>query len=278
MERFDLNGVRLNDHQKLEIDRLLNRISGQSFCLEDMWALLDQVWDEFGCDNKELDWDKINKFYQHPVWILNGLFIEQHELSMQHRHAITDWLINEKKETKISKIIDYGGGFGSLARLIAEKNKEFKVDIFEPHPSDFAVNRCRPFYNIEFVDKITSEYDCLVCTDVLEHVPNPLKVLEEMIECVRLDGLLVIANNFRPVVKCHLPSTFHFQYTFKYFAQMMQLKYIGPCKGSHAEIYQKVKSRPFKWNRLRAFEKISSRFSFFFKILHFIHRKIRVRS
>ena len=274
MECFDLNDIELSDHQKNEINRLLKRFPGQALCLEDMWALLDQVWDEFGCDNRELDWDKINNYYQHPVWILNGLFIEQHDLSMQHRHAISDWLVNNRNKLNINKVIDYGGGFGSLARLIAQKNKQIKIDIFEPFPSDYAISRCRPFPNIGFVDKLTSGYDSLVCTDVLEHVPDPLKLLEEMIEYVRSDGLLVIANNFRPLIKCHLPCTFHFRYTFKYFAQMMRLKYIGPCVGSHADIYQKMTRKPLNWNSLRVFEKISRNFSLFFQIPHSIHRRL----
>jgi len=37
---------------------------------------MDLVWDDYGCDNKNLNWENIGKFYSHPVWLLNGLFIE----------------------------------------------------------------------------------------------------------------------------------------------------------------------------------------------------------
>lgn len=79
---------------------------------------MDLVWEDLGCDNKHLNWEKISKFYSHPVWLLNGLFIEQHTVSMKHRHAISDWIIAKN----FKKILDYGGGFGTLARLIAQKN------------------------------------------------------------------------------------------------------------------------------------------------------------
>jgi len=34
---------------------------------------MDLIWDDYECDNKKLDWEKIGKFYSHPVWLLNGL-------------------------------------------------------------------------------------------------------------------------------------------------------------------------------------------------------------
>ncbi|MFV9931191.1 MAG: hypothetical protein AB8V03_05580 [Francisella endosymbiont of Hyalomma asiaticum] len=63
-------------------------------------------------DNKHFDWDKISKF----VWLLNGLFIEQHEESM--RYSISNWIV----QSKFKNILDYRLGFGTLARLIAQKN------------------------------------------------------------------------------------------------------------------------------------------------------------
>ncbi|HDL01638.1 MAG TPA: hypothetical protein ENH23_05330, partial [candidate division Zixibacteria bacterium] len=82
----------LSQAVKDEISRLLNFIDRDKDDLEAMWQLMDIVWDECGCNNKKLNWSNIGKFYSHPVWILNGLFIEQHELSMQHKHAISDWI------------------------------------------------------------------------------------------------------------------------------------------------------------------------------------------
>ncbi|NKQ38651.1 MAG: hypothetical protein HF967_04130, partial [Methanosarcinales archaeon] len=64
--------------------------------LKDIWVAMDRVWDNIGCDNLNLNCDKINQFYAHPIWLLNGLFIEQHELSMQHRDTISDWIVDKK--------------------------------------------------------------------------------------------------------------------------------------------------------------------------------------
>lgn len=199
----DLN---LNQAVKNEISRLLESIDHNKDDLEAIWQLMDMVWDEYGCDNKKLNWGNIDKFYSHPVWLLNGLFIEQHALSMQHRDAISDWIADK---SSISKILDYGGGFGTLARLIADNNPSLLVNIYEQYPSDYSKQKISDYPQIQFIDNIKKKYDVLVSTDVLEHVTDPLKTFEEMILSVKNDGCLIIANNFFPVMKCHLPQTFH---------------------------------------------------------------------
>ncbi|AEE26585.1 class I SAM-dependent methyltransferase [Francisella hispaniensis] len=248
-----LKDEKLSQVEKKEIKKLLSIKKDNLNDLEQMWNLMDLVWDECGCDNKYPDWDKVSKFYAHPVWLLNGLFIEQHEESMKHRHAISDWII----KYNFNNVVDYGGGFGTLARLIAQKDKTIKMNIYEPHPSEFGLKRASEFNNIHFVDKLDESYDCLVSTDVLEHVPNPLQDFNNMIKSVKIGGYLVIANCFYPVIKCHLPQTFHLRYTFNQFAKMMGLEVVGLLEGSHATIYKKVEEKDPNWSKIRLFEKLS---------------------
>lgn len=35
---------------------------------------------------------RIGSFYAHPVWLLNGLFIEQNAQSLANRRGFTDWV------------------------------------------------------------------------------------------------------------------------------------------------------------------------------------------
>ena len=51
----------------------------QPLTLEDVWSLMDAAWDECECDPDVMD-ERISRFYAHPVWLLNGLFIEQHDV------------------------------------------------------------------------------------------------------------------------------------------------------------------------------------------------------
>ncbi len=251
---ISLNDKNLLKYEKEEIKNLLARQDKTiSSDLEQMWYLMDLVWDDFGCDNISLNWDKIGKFYSHPVWLLNGLFIEQHDVSMAHRDAISDWIVNQQFDF----VIDYGGGFGTLARLMAEKNLNLKVDIYEPHPSEFGLKRTVEFTNINMVDHLENNYDCLLSTDVLEHVADPLKDLSTMIKSVKIGGYLVIANAFYPMIKCHLPQDFHFRHTFDMFARLMGLEVLGNLEGSHATIYKKSNEYQPNWKRIRLLEKVS---------------------
>lgn len=236
-----------------EIERLLETILDSDLTLQQMWRLMDQVWDEIGCDSNNLEQDKITTFYKHPVWLLNGFFIEQHELSLQHRHAISDWIVQHIT----GQVLDFGGGFGTLSRMIVNKSNLIKVDIYEPYPSNFAISQCSPYPSINFVNKLNNKYDCLVSTDVMEHVPDPLELFWQMIDSVNLNGYLIIANCFYPVIKCHLPSTFHFRYSFDEFAEVMGLRAVGLCEGSHATIYQKTSNHQLNWNKIRQMERQS---------------------
>jgi 2-polyprenyl-6-hydroxyphenyl methylase/3-demethylubiquinone-9 3-methyltransferase len=190
---------------------------------------------------------------------------------MQHRNAISDWTVRKK----LKKVLDYGGGFGTLARLIAEKDPTISIDIYEPYPSNYAILRTADYNNIQFIDSISNPYDCIVSIDVLEHVSDPLTIFSQMSKSVKKNGYLIIANNFWPVIKCHLPSTFHLRYTFDTFARLMGLELLGPCEGSHAHIYQKRKDVPFNWYRIRMYEQVSRILFPFLNILHVFYRRVK---
>jgi 2-polyprenyl-6-hydroxyphenyl methylase/3-demethylubiquinone-9 3-methyltransferase len=257
---------------KDEMLRLLESLDNNKDDLENIWQLMDGVWDKLGCNNKKLDWSNINKFYSHPVWLLNGFFIEQDPLSIQHRHAISDWIADNPS---IRKILDYGGGFGTLARLIADKKPSLLVDIYEPHPSDYSKQKISNYPQIQFISNIKNKYDVLVSTDVLEHVPDPLKTFEKMILSVKDDGYLIIANNFFPVIKCHLPSNFHLRYTFDIFTRFLGLRKIGICQGSHATIYMKIPEKITDSRVLKIMESISQKIFPFMELVYPVYKHLK---
>ncbi len=249
----------LSKEESKEIQRLLIYSQHDPPELEDIWYIMDLVWDELGCDNLNLDQEKISTYYKHPLWTLNGIFIENHDISLQHRDAISSWIV----EHKLQSVLDFGGGLGTLARMIANKDPNIQVDIYEPFPSQYAYLKNEDYTNVNFVGTLEQNYDCLVSTDVLEHVSDPLELFTKMIDSVKEEGFLLIANHFYPSIKCHLPSTFHFRYTFNQFAEKMGLEIIGVCEGSHATIYKKTQTKELDWQTLRKLEK-RSRFLFTF--------------
>jgi 2-polyprenyl-6-hydroxyphenyl methylase/3-demethylubiquinone-9 3-methyltransferase len=255
----------LSNEEELSITNLLAQQDPKiSDDLEQIWYLMDMIWSNYGCDNIALNWNKIGQFYSDPVWLLNGFFIEQHPESMQHRHAISGWIQNNCNPQV--KIIDYGGGFGTLAIILSSKCSGASIDIFEPHPSNYALRRIKSYKNTRFIDKLESNnYDVLVSTDVLEHVENPLDLLQDMVGSVKLDGYLIIQNCFYPVIKCHLPCTFYLRNTFDVFCKLYGLQKIGLCDGSGAVIYQK------KYNTLPDKYRLKL-YIFYAKVLNFCIR------
>ncbi len=224
--------------------------------LEQLWNLMDQAWDRCGCDNLIPDPDRLASFYRDPVWLLNGMFVEHHVQSMGHRHAITAAVA----ALNPSRILDFGGGFGTLSRLLASALPQAEVAICEPYPPQHGIENCQLFANIRFIPELKSQsVDVLVSTDVLEHVPDPLALLAAMVDAVRPGGYLFIANCFFPVILCHLPCTFHLRYSFDSFCQALGLDVLGPCKGSHATIYRRSVVLEPDWRLLRRMERRSQR-------------------
>ena len=268
---IDLSNIKLTKNEREEISKLLDNKKEGLSDLEQTWHFMDLVWDNYDCNSHDMDSEKFKKFYSHPVWLLNGLFIEQHDLSMSHRHAISDWIINKA----FTSVVDYGGGFGTLARLIAEKDRNINVYILEPYPSDFGLKRVREFQNINFIKELDKKYDCLVATDTLEHVFDPLDTFSDMVKSVNKNGYLVIANCFEPVIKCHLPQHFHFLHSFNMFAEMMGLKVVTKLDNTHATIFKKLSEPSFNWIKIRFYEKVSKILFPVIEIVKFIFRPIK---
>ncbi|WP_238700373.1 class I SAM-dependent methyltransferase [Helicobacter jaachi] len=242
--QIDLENKGLTPKEKQELTLLLDSVNPRiTDDLEQIWYLIDKAWNDMGCDNKELDWEKIGLFYAHPVWLLNGLFIEQHALSMHIRDSIAHYIATHIVGDRKLRICDYGGGFGTLSREIARLCPQAHIDIYEPFPSQYGKACIAAFSNITFVDKLQNEtYDCLVCTDVLEHVDDVIGCFKGMLDSVKVGSSVLIGNCFYPVIACHLPKHFHFRYTFKLIAKTMGLKFEGVVSGaSYVEIYTKVK-------------------------------------
>jgi hypothetical protein len=63
-----LDKDKLSVEEMSSIQLLFTKIPHDPPELEDIWYLMDSVWNEMGCNNENLDWVKINEFYHHPVW------------------------------------------------------------------------------------------------------------------------------------------------------------------------------------------------------------------
>jgi SAM-dependent methyltransferase len=252
---IDPNHYNLTPEERSAIDQQLAQV-GNDPSLEQLWGLMDQAWDRHGCDNRTPNTERLASFYSDPIWLLNGMFIEQHGVSIGHRQAITTAVAALAPK----RVLDFGGGFGTLARLLATALPKTEISICEPYPPRHGIESCRPFANIRFVPELSPlSTDVLVSTDVLEHVPHPLRLLAAMVDAVRPGGHLLIANCFYPVILCHLPCTFHLRYSFDAFCRALGLEVLGSCEGSHATIYRRSTVMAPDWKQLRTMDSRSQR-------------------
>ena len=112
---IDPNVYILTPDEHIAINQQLAQV-GSEPSLEQLWDLMDQAWTRHGCDNCSPTSNRLADFYSDTVWLLNGMFIEQHTESMGHLQAITAAV----SALDPSQVLDFGGGFGTLARLLAE--------------------------------------------------------------------------------------------------------------------------------------------------------------
>ena len=232
---IDLEKYDLSEREREYIENILEK-TGYELSVEQIWEIMDNVWREIKCNQNSYSHKKYSEFYSNPIWILNGIFIEQHSYSMKHRKNLADSIISKKPK----KVLDYGGGFGTLAKLLARNTNLVKIDIFEPYPSQHLISSTKSLENINCINSFKSNYyDIVVSTDVLEHVHEPLTLLSKLVSSVKNGGYIYVANCFSPVILCHLPCTFHLRLTFDLFCNLMGLKKIGSCSNNYCQIYQR---------------------------------------
>lgn len=77
--------------------------------------------------------------------------------------------------------IDYGCGQSKVLINVFKKYYGIDIDGYDKY-----------FYDI----KLKKVYDLIVCTEVIEHVKNPLEFVSDLLSYLKVGGLLVIKTNF----------------------------------------------------------------------------------
>lgn len=206
--------------------------------VEQIWREMDKAWDSLGLSKTAKFSDQqLADFYCHPVWILNGFFSASDPQSCAHREAIAKAVLNLPGKN----IADYGGGMGELAIRMSRSNPNYEISIIEPYPSDIGRHRVAQFEKISYVPSFKGPYDLIIAQDVLEHLEDPIGLVAQLSNVTTVGGYLIFANCFYPVIKCHLPSTFHLSGTFNWVAKGAGLEFIGNVPGAeHANIFRKI--------------------------------------
>jgi len=239
----------LNLVEREYLNKIFQRFNGFPK-LEQIWKLMDEIWLKLGCNQYKMHDETISLFYQHPVWILNGFFIEQDPESINNIKKFSNFIQNQNPK----RILDFGGGFGNLARLLGKSLPGSQIEIFDPHPSKIAIFLASSVKNVKFVNEFSGLYDFIIATDVFEHLDDPIISAINSTRYLNQDGQYLMANCFEPVILCHLPKLFHFNYSWNFVMQELGFK-LGK-EVAHGRVFHKVKG--FDEINARKIEKFSS--------------------
>jgi SAM-dependent methyltransferase len=88
------------------------------------------------------------------------------------------------------RMLDYGAGFGGLCCLARDFGLDASpLEIVAPY---FQVLRQRGFEPLRPGQESENHYDLVVCTQVIEHAPDPLGIVRALHRALKDDGLLLL--------------------------------------------------------------------------------------
>jgi 2-polyprenyl-3-methyl-5-hydroxy-6-metoxy-1,4-benzoquinol methylase len=99
-----------------------------------------------------------------------------------------------------SLILDYGCGPGRISLMLARKG--FRVLAIDPSPAMIATARQQPIDALDVEFRVCPEwpgdqpqalYEAIVCSSVIEYVPDPEQLLRWFSAALRPSGLLIIS-------------------------------------------------------------------------------------
>lgn len=246
----DLDLSHCTNETKVKLEAFLALFQTRRPTLRQLWAALDFVWDMQGIDNCAPSDMELAAFYSHPVWVLNGIFAEQHTESLENRHAFA----KEITSLRPNRVADFGGGFGTLGRIVGKNLPDATVEIIEPFPSEEALGLINGYPNVNISDKLSGKYDIIISVDVFEHISDPIELLFKMAQHLDDGGSILVANHFSPSIKCHLPCTFHLSDSWHVFMRLAGFTFSSKIR--YGEIYRKYDTRDLD-RKVRTVERLS---------------------
>ena len=106
-------------------------------------------------------------------------------------------IINCLPNVKGLKVLDFGGGIGSLALLLEKRGADVDYLDLPGIVSDFAQFRSNG--RINFIDSLEDKsgvYDLIVAIDTLEHLPDLPEQLKHIGKALKPGGILFYHANF----------------------------------------------------------------------------------
>ena len=108
-----------------------------------------------------------------------------------NKHNRYEWVARKAKETPAgAKVLDAGAGTGLYRHLFS--HCDYKCQDF-CELSDYSYDKMDYICDITQIPVADQSFDLILCTEVLEHVSEPIRVIEEFSRIVRKDGKILLS-------------------------------------------------------------------------------------
>jgi len=136
------------------------------------------------CGTCQLIW--LDDSHVLPPGLEKGRYLEHNndQDSTGYVKMFEDFLSQVEPWSRGESALDFGSGPGPVLADIMRK-RGWRVDIYDPY---FAPGQ----------DCLKQEYNLITCTEVIEHVRHPLKVWQQLRNCLTPDGTLAVMTLFHP--------------------------------------------------------------------------------
>ncbi len=146
-------------------------------------------------------------------------------------HNIFKEIILKNIKSQFPKILDVGCASGIIGRLLGHKKNIFGIENDEAL-FKLAVDNCEKVYklNLEKLNRgdIKEEgFDFIVFGDVLEHIKNPVQIIEILCERLKSDGFIIIS----------FPNIAQIQYRLRLLFGSFDYKETGVLDKAHVRLY-----------------------------------------
>jgi len=146
------------------------------------------------------DRKSVESFYEHTYSYILELTAANHQIETLFNYTV---IIDLIKRLGVKQIFDYGAGIGTFNILA---NRYGIKGTYADLPSE-TMNYARQRFSdlrirIPMLEldprkyELPQDIDCVICTEVLEHVYEPEKLTKAIYESLRPKGLLIISESF----------------------------------------------------------------------------------
>jgi SAM-dependent methyltransferase len=156
-----------------------------------------EAWNKLNPNTK--DEEDINKFYMITDAYIYELMAANYIVQTLYSYYV---LAQKLKSKNITTILDYGAGAGTLSILFKElgynviyadlpgKTFNFAKWRFKQRGLDIKMIKIK---DRNFIKDI--KFDCILCTEVIEHVVNPLKYLKDFKNVLNKGEILIVSES-----------------------------------------------------------------------------------